>query len=294
MPKRKVESSSTLVDMDGGDWRLESPELPESVLEKFHEVLDMVFSDFGGIYHDDPKALKSAETWLRWLIKKYPYFIDGYHHLAMLLEETERKDEARQLWERAVNIGLQCVIERFCGTGNNLKWGWLDNRPFLRAYHSLGLQYMKEGNLTRAIGIFDTMLKANPNDNQGIRSLLVECYFEVDRPTDVLRVCMLYPNDGMEELLYGKVLALLKLGKKDKAEKALARAVKSSSNIARELSKRTHKRPAGFDERFATWGSESEAFVYWERQGHVWKNTPSAIDFVREYLKKQHTKGNAT
>lgn len=286
MPKRKIEATPTLVDMDGKDWRFESPELPESVMEKFHDVLDMAFSDFGGVYHDDPKALKSAETWLRGLVRKYPYFIDGYHHLAMILEETGSNDEARLLWERAVNIGLQCVIERFCGAGNNLKWGWLDNRPFLRSYHSLGLQYMREGNLPRAIGIFDTMLKANPNDNQDIRSLLVECYFEIDRPSDVLRVCMLYPNDTTEDILYGKVLALLKLGKKDKAEKALTHAVKVSPNIARELAKRAHKRPTGFGERFVTWGSEDEAFLYWERQGHVWKNTPGAIDFVREFLKR--------
>lgn len=288
MAKRQIKNDLKLVQMDEKDWRLESVDLPESEQDAYYDVLDTAFSDFGGMY-DDPKKLKNAETKLRKLIKQYPNFIDGYHHLAMLLEETGRLSEARLLWEQAVNIGMQGIIDNFCTNGNKLKWGWLDNRPFLRSYHSLGLQYMKEGNLPRAIGIFNTILQANPSDNQGIRALLVECYFEIDRPTDVLRVCMLFPDDTMEDIIYGKALALFKMGKMDKAEKALSDAVRILPKIAAELIKRSHKRPAEMWENTITHGGNDQAYSYWERQGYVWKNTPGAIDFVKAFLKKRAT-----
>jgi len=269
----------------------EAPGIDIPALDAFDEALEIGFTDFDGILHD-PAKLKDAERKLRLLIFQHPEFIDAYHHLAMICEGTGRLDEAQTLWEKATNIGMLKIVEQFCASGNTLKWGWLDNRPFLRALSSLGLQYKKWGSQAQAIGIFETILNANPNDNQGIRSLLVESYFASDSPEKVLRLCMKFPDDTDENIMYGKVLALLKIDKKGKATKALEEAFRYLPNIARELAKKTHRRPAGMESRWLTQGSTDQAFIYWERQGKVWQNAPGALEFVRDFIQnKKAAKG---
>jgi len=290
MPKHGP-NDSDLVPMDERDWRFEPAELPDFAMDMFHDAIDVGFSDFGGLRQDE-KAISAAEVTLRWLLGEHPNFIDGHHHLALLLNETGRTEEARLHWERAVNIGMQEFIGNLSASGNSLRWGWLGNRPFLRAYHSTGLQCMREGNFFRAIAIFDTMLRINPDDNQGARLILVECYFEIDRPADVLRVCMKYSDDCCSEnLLYGKVLALFKLGKRERAEKALAQAERCLPKVAAELVKRSHKRPQRMWKNSICVGGDDQAFSYWERQGKVWKRTPGAIDMVKDFLAKKSVSG---
>ena len=59
--------------------------------------------------------------------------------------------------------------------------------------------------MERALAIFNDRLALNPNANQGAQALAVDGNFRLKRPADVLRVCGQYPNDGMEQLLYGEV-----------------------------------------------------------------------------------------
>lgn len=50
-----------------------------------------------------------------------------------------------------------------------LEWGRIDNRPFLRCLHGLGLCRWALGDLRGAQGVFQRMLWLNPSDNQGAR-----------------------------------------------------------------------------------------------------------------------------
>ncbi len=287
---KHLKEYSDLMEMDPKDWAFEPAELPESAYDMFDEALDLAFNGFG-VLSPDPNDVSLAEVSLRLLVKDHPNFIDGHHHLALLLEQSGREMEALFHRERAVNIGMQSFIEAFSSSGNSLRWGWMGNRQFLRSYCSLGLQCMKDGNLSRAVAIFETMLKVNPNDNQGARSILIECYLEMNRPADVLKICMKYPNDCSEDILYGKVLALLIMGKKKRAEAALAEAVRHLPKVAKELVKKSHRRPAQMWAGSITVGGDDQAFCYWERQGKLWKKTEGAIEFVREFVTGKPAKG---
>jgi len=52
----------------------------------------------------------------------------------------------------------------------------------------------------------------NPNDNQGVRTLAEEALFKLDRLEDALKIAEQYPTDIMPDTLYGRALALFKLG----------------------------------------------------------------------------------
>lgn len=58
------------------------------------------------------------------------------------------------------------------GFGGVLPWGWVDNRPFLRCLHGLGLCRWRTCEFQRAEEVFEAMLWLNPSDNQGERMYL--------------------------------------------------------------------------------------------------------------------------
>jgi len=260
-----------------GQWSFEYPRLSWDTLEEFHEAIEL--------WRAGHMAVAEAEY--RRLTADFPEFIDAHHHLALLLSRIERPEEAYRLWGQTVAMGLDCLPEEFEMGQDLLPWIILENRPFLRAFHALGLAYLERGRIGDALEIFENILAMNPGDNQGVRALVVDCHFRQGHPERVLETCGRYPGDGMEQLMYGRALALYQLRRQVEADEALAEAVQWLPLVARELAKKRHPRPWGLDPARITVGGADQAYYYWEDQGQHWKNTPGAITWVRESLQKQ-------
>lgn len=268
-----------LVNRGENEWEFEYPRLTEKEYDRLYDLIDLWNSGTGG-------NISKTERGYRQLIKEYPEFIYVYHHLAILLDETNRADEAFQLWEKAVNIGMDCFPAGFTAGKDLLPWGLIYNRHFLRAYHAFGLMLLERRKVEEALGIFSNILSLNPDDNQGVRGLAVVCNFLLERPWDVLAVAQKYEHDIMPEVVYGRVLALLQMGLRSDAEAALSDAIQHLPLIAQELVKRHHARPKEMLENYITIGGPDEAYSYWKENAEFWNETPGAIDFLREYLAK--------
>ena len=258
----------------GNEWTFEFPRLRPEVYEFFRNALDL---------RDAGDAVQ-AEKDLRLLVEGYPEFIDAFHHLAIILYESDRYSEASEYWQYAVEVGLQAVPETFKVGSHRLPWIILENRPFLRAYHSWGLKHLNCADIQTASSIFQTILAMNPNDNQGIRSLLVDCYFRLNKPNKVLQVCKQFRDDTMAEILYGRPLALLQSGQRDGAIRSLYQAIEFLPNVAKELIKTRHPVPKEVQPDSVTMGGKDQAYYYWQQQGEHWKNTSNAIEVVKECL----------
>lgn len=266
---------ATLEDIGNKEWRF--VEIPYETEMKFNDLLDA--RDFGSV------TPAEMERQLRELLREAPNFIDVYHHLAMLLVQRGKSQEAQLLWQQAVNIGMQCFIEQFSTAGNKLEWGWLENRPFLRSYHSLGLQYMENGNTEMALSVFKTIMSLNPGGNQGVRALVVDCCLKLKTYKDVLAICKDSQADHMAETIYGRVLTLIALKKMPQADKAFRQAAALLPLVAAEIVKARHPRPRDMHEGRYTVGGADQAWYYWQEAGKYWEDVPGAIEFVRERLK---------
>ncbi|MER6913997.1 hypothetical protein ABT354_20180 [Streptomyces sp. NPDC000594] len=77
--------------------------------------------------------------------------------------------EALGFYQTAVAVAELSLPDAFNGV---LAWSDLNNRPFHRALHGLGLTWWRLGETTRAAAVFDNGLWTNPDDNQGIRYLI--------------------------------------------------------------------------------------------------------------------------
>lgn len=273
------EGAINVVHAGEHSWRFDFPRLTEAAYDQLHSAI--------ALYWEGRDA--EAEASLRNLIRRYPEFIDALHHLALLLNYTGRTEEAYKIWQDATLMGLECLPESVITDKDEIPWLFLENRPFLRAYHALGLELRARDVKRLAAKIWERMLSMNPNDNQGIRALAIEAYLSLGEDQKALTVTEHYLDDVMPDTLYGRVLALYRLGQEVAAEEALAVAMHRLPRVAHEIAKKRHRKPRDLREDRVVIGSAEEAYLYWQDAGHLWKQTPGAPDFVRDYL-EAHSK----
>lgn len=101
--------------------------------------------------------------------------LDAYAHLGnMYFGEGKWQGEverALHTYLAGVQMGDLALGPKFRGV---LPWRMIDNRPFLRCLHGLGLALWRLGRTDEARAVFVRMLWLNPMDNQGARFLLAD------------------------------------------------------------------------------------------------------------------------
>lgn len=141
---------------------------------------------------------------------------------------------------------------------------------------------MKKGDYKNALKTFNEILSLNPDDNQGVRYLAVECLFALKDPEGVLEMCGRYEDDAGPDMTYGRALALLQLGRRDEAKKTLKEAIRWSPLVAKELIRPSKNPPKSLEEGFITSGGKDEAWEYRESFARFWEGTEVAIKTLRE------------
>lgn len=144
---------------------------------------------------------------------------------------------------------------------------------------------MNDIDFQTASKIFSKMLQYNPNDNQGVRALIVQSYIAHGKFKDIIKIGKMYPADILPDTLYGLVLAYYRLDKNKEAEESLKNAIKYSPNVGKELIKKRYKEIKGKLPGTIHVGRVDEAYEYWERIGQYWTD-PKLLYFIEQCLNK--------
>ena len=252
------------------EWEFVYPNIYRELMEQFHEGCEL---------YEEGEFDRAGKVF-RAVLAEMPEHLDAIHHLAMVLSEQGLFAESRDLWEQTNRIGHKAFPQDFELGKDRLEWGWLENRPFLRCLHGLALARYYDGEIEEALKLFQELLSLNPNDNQGVRALATEALFKLKRFEAVLEVTEQYPDDVMPETLYGRALALFKLGRQQEAAKALQEAIDYLPLVAKELLKKKHRLPRTAMPDMVTMVGEDEAYYYWELWGQIWKEDPEALGWL--------------
>ena len=132
-----------------------------------------------------------------------------------------------------------------------------------------------------ALRLFRELLSLNPNDNQGVRALAVTALFELGRLEDVLKLTERYRDDILPEVLYGRALALFKLGRRRQATIALKKAIDELPLVRKELLKKRHHLPRMAKRDSIVVGGADQAYYYWEHAGRFWEEDPKVTEWLR-------------
>ncbi len=211
-----------------------------------------------------------------------PDCADAY---VLLAEETASSlPEALHLYRQGVEAGERALGREAFEEDVGHFWGILETRPYMRARAGLAECLWATGKHEEAIEHYKEMLRLNPNDNQGIRDLLMPRLIEMGKDEEAEALFREYEDDGMASWMYSRALLdFRKMGDSEISRKSLKVAVKKNKYIPAYLLGRK-KMPRFLPEYYSP-GDESEAMFYTKENLEAWKITPGALDWLLDQTK---------
>jgi hypothetical protein len=123
------------------------------------------------------------------------------------------------------------------------------------------------------------MLELNPDDNQGLRYILIGHYLTLDRLDGVRKLFRQYEDEGSAFFAWAKVLERFLSGDEDAAREALddARRVNRFAEAYLSGRKPLPRQLPGF----YGMGDENEGIVCAVEIGDAWKRHPKAVAWLK-------------
>jgi tetratricopeptide (TPR) repeat protein len=206
-----------------------------------------------------------------------PLCADAY---GLLAEDAGTVEEALALHREGVAAGERALGANAFVEDVGYFWGLLETRPYMRARHGLATSLWQTGEKEEAIDHYKDMLRLNPDDNQGIRYLLLDALLELGRDADAGKLMMRYKDDGTAAWTWSRALLSFR-GKGDcgPSRKALERAVAGNAHVPAYLfGEKTLPRTLP---DFIGWGDENEAIAYVYGSAPAWAATTGALAWAR-------------
>ena len=208
-----------------------------------------------------------------------PLCADAYVLLAE--HETWASDTQLMFYRQALEGGRKAIGDEFEELTGAF-WGWLETRPFMRAKLGLAICLWERNEREEALEHLREMLHLNPNDNQGVRSILAAYLLESSLHGELAALLKAYKDDTSADLSFSRALLAFRLhGDSDKSRKALAAAVKQNKHVRLYIA--AGKAIPKSLPPFYSWGDDSEAVHYADKFKKGWDETPGAIDWLRDF-----------
>jgi len=204
---------------------------------------------------------------------------------SLLAEETAKSiEEALDLYRKGVEAGERALGKKAFKEDVGYFWGILETRPYMRARAGLAQSLWEAGQPEEAVEHYRELLRLNPNDNQGIRDLLMPCLIELGRDKDAEDLYTQYAGDGMAVWMYSRALLdFRKHGDSQTASRSLKAALDENKHIpayilGRKKIPRTLPSYYGF-------GDVNEAVYYAYGNRAAWKATVGALEWLEASVK---------
>jgi tetratricopeptide (TPR) repeat protein len=246
------------------------PSRPSTQLEKAQDVIHQAFEATG----------KKRAQLARKALRISQDCADAY---VLLAEETAKDpQEARDLYQKGVEAGERALGPEAFEEDEGYFWGAIETRPYMRARHGLALALWELGEHEEAIEHYKAMLRLNPNDNQGIRYLLVLVFLEEGSDEPLGELLEQYEDDASALWLYTRALwTFRKKGSTREANAALEEALETNPFVPLYLLGQ-RSLPQALPE-YIGFGDESEAVAYIAEAMPAWLRTSGALEWLRVY-----------
>lgn len=167
------------------------------------------------------------------------------------------------------------------------EWGFLENRPALRLLARKALDDKNSRNAVDREAAFNLMLRMvetiNPNDNHGLRDLVLAGLIARNKAEDAIALAAQYPED-MAGVEFNRVLAFYAAGRMDEANEAAKYACTRYPHIYKMLVAKSPRQPKLNDYGYAV-GSPQEAWLYRENFLAVWQSQSGALHWLKTTVK---------
>ena len=202
----------------------------------------------------------------------------------LILAEGERHPvKALALCRQAVDAGERALgPELFAGSLGHF-WAVLETRPYMRARQALAEYLWQLGEETEATCHLREMLIFNPNDNQGVRDILLGWLLDKGAWAEAQALLTRYMGDVGADWSWSQALVTFERdGKCPASRRALAAAVKANPHVPIYLLgvRPLPRRLPGY----MRLGDETEAWHYVADRKRAWRSVPGALEWLSAQL----------
>jgi tetratricopeptide (TPR) repeat protein len=188
-------------------------------------------------------------------------------------------------YREAVAAGERALGADFFAEHAGHFWGLVEARPYMRARRALAEALEGEGLADDALAHYRELIRLNPNDNQGVRYLLLRLLLEEQQDEEARALLDQFVVDESATWLYAQALVAFRLEGKD-ADARLDRAIADNPHVPPFLTgeKELPALPAYYRP-----GSKEEAAIAADTLQDAWVDTNAAIFWLntrRRLLKK--------
>lgn len=227
--------------------------------------------------NDDPRQRRALA---KKALKLSPLCADAYVVLASMARSV---DEGLALYRQGVEAGEKALGEAMFREYAGDFWGILETRPYMRARQGLAQALWIDGSRDEAVAHLNDMLRLNPNDNQGIRYLLMDCLLELGRDDQAAEVMKRYESDEDAAWAWSEaLLSFRRQGDCPDSRKRLATAVETNPHVPAYLLGQ-RKIPRTLPE-FISPGDEDEAIAYADNAAGAWAAAAGALAWLDSLL----------
>ncbi|MHA7965359.1 SEC-C metal-binding domain-containing protein [Paenibacillus sp. CAU 1782] len=227
---------------------------------KEEQASDLIYSAWE---ESDPKRrIKLAQD----ALALHPESGDAYNILA---ECTSTPKEAAYFYRQGMKVEENRLGKAFFEENKGYFWGYLPTRPFMRAKFGLAQICAMMDNMAEAIQHYRELLELNPNDNQGVRELLLTAYLETEDWKSANLLFQQYSEDESAAYHYSRVLVEYNLNGKTSRLTSLIKTAISHNPFVPAYLQGTKRMPRSVPNVIG-FGDEREAIVYVSGNRHLW------------------------
>ena len=195
---------------------------------------------------------------------------------------SETEEQAIAGLEKAVAAGARSLGQKFFHENTGHFWGFVEARPYMRARMQLAGVLQGAGRIAEAISHYEAMLNLNPNDNQGVRDILINCCLETKDLEGARRILRKYSGEIGVTFAWAKVMERYLSGDLPGAGRALSEAQKQNRFV--ELYLTGQKRFPGEMPSMYSLGSEEEALIALQLMAGPVKAHPEMLAWITAAL----------
>ncbi|MFH1268721.1 MAG: tetratricopeptide repeat protein, partial [Planctomycetota bacterium] len=155
-------------------------------------------------------------------------------------------------------------------------WGVSSTRPYMRARFGLAQSLEQLGQLDEAVNHYQDMLRLNPNDNQGVRYLLMPKLLQLGRDAESARLLKQYDEESANWAYARALLAFRLSGKSAAACRELRDAFRTNPHVPELL---VEEEPLPMPPHYSP-GSPEEAIVCAEELAAAFAETEGALAWL--------------
>jgi tetratricopeptide (TPR) repeat protein len=248
--------------------------LPAFNERKLYEAQELVYEAL------DASTSKESIDLAKQALQISPYCTEAYNVLA---ESAKYIEESAEYYTNGIEVFQKAYGENFFKENTGYFWGILETRPYMRALAGLAHCLWELDARREAIDFYLKMLMLNPNDNQGIRYVLIN-WLIAEKMDDIAEKLLSDFPENSAMMLYSAALLFFRQGKKAKAQSAIKKALKANQHVPECLLKLSKKKSRK-KEKLGSYslGEKSEAIVYLDYAGNNWLETPGALEWVQGF-----------